>query len=149
MHRSLLPCAALFALLSAGCKCDHACERPTTALTCESLTIVDEDGRPRIELRLDEGRPQLRFLDEAGAMRLAAGVDREGDPGLFFLDAEDRPLMGLSWIDGIGGGFTCLTDGRDRVAAGVFLGSPTLYLRDEEGEVVWSVNEAVKEAAGE
>jgi len=87
----------------------------TDELRVRTLVIVDEAGKPRAGLTvLPGGVSSLALLDEAGGMRLALGLAKEG------------PSVVLSDEAGKGG-----------VTLGMFEPGPVLTMQDREGRTVW------------
>ena len=66
-------------------------QREPGEATFRKLTIVDQAGRPRIQLDMFEGHPRLELLDPNGKPRLALAFV-EGQPGLGLADKKGRVL---------------------------------------------------------
>jgi len=66
-------------------------------LTATRLTIVDQEGKPRITLGIDEkSGPRAEFLDEAGLSICAVGFSEGGEKaGLYLLNSQGKNLANL------------------------------------------------------
>ncbi|MGB2754224.1 MAG: hypothetical protein WBD75_07990 [Phycisphaerae bacterium] len=82
-------------------------------LTTCSLSIVDEQGKPRAMLNVDEDEARLSLCDAAGTLRATLSV---GGPMLVLADENGEPHAALS-----------------AVKAGV-----RLNMSDENGKRIWS-----------
>jgi len=81
------------------------------------LVLVDDEGRERAMLDMDEDAPVLCLCDEAGEVRAALGVNEDG-PRLYLLDPDAASEA-------------CAVLGVDK-------NGPQLNLYDAAGKVIWS-----------
>lgn len=114
-------------------------------LRSERLEIVDQQGRPRVVLGLDEqGSAGVMVNDTAGEARVTLLHDSEGS-ALFIRDAEGVIRVGVAQF-AHGGGGVALHGPNSRGAAVLYLqeaGSLTFY--DVEGEPTLRIPETPSE----
>jgi len=95
-------------------------------VTAQTFQLVDGRGATRATLNTSiGGEPALEFYDSDHRIRVVFDMTGAGDPRLFLMDAAGRirTMMGL----GLG------SDGH-----------PFVRLRDQDGNVIWSVPQANK-----
>jgi hypothetical protein len=63
-------------------------------LATRQLSLVDESGRVRVSMRMEDGGPTIRLLDRDGTPRLAVAL-ADGGPVIGLQDAAGKPRMTL------------------------------------------------------
>ena len=106
------------------------------AQRARSFEVVDQDGKVRAALRLQDGVPQLVLLDEAGGERATILHDAE-QTGFFLRDAQGTVRLGAAQFAHGGGGYALHGEG-SKGAAVLYLkgGKGALSFYDEEGGVI-------------
>jgi hypothetical protein len=105
-------------------------------LSCESLTVVGPDGRPRAMLEGEAHGARLTFWDEHMRCHMSVALDDNSRPHITLDDKSShrRASIGLTQDDSPS---IRLSDARDHGRATFLMsdaGSPHLVLGDEEGE---------------
>jgi hypothetical protein len=66
------------------------------SVTTRRLTVVDEQGRARVELAADGGMAYIMLKDEAGVARTGIAVGADGSPLIALSDANGTPRVAIS-----------------------------------------------------
>jgi len=94
------------------------------------LTVIDENEKPCIELRVDKGGPRLNLFDENGNNRAALFVDKDGPwLALFDENGKDRTALGEDKDDRRGRETNEETED-ERTAAGAHSGNGEVSAED-------------------
>jgi hypothetical protein len=89
-------------------------QAPARELSVETLRIVQHDGKERLILTADPGRPDMSFLDPTGRSRLT--LDIAGD---------EKPVLAIAESG----------HEKGRLTIGIENGSPMLKLYDQAGKL--------------
>lgn len=119
----LLATLAIFAIAAAGGPKD---------VTVRSLTVVDDQQRPRVQLfAAIEGRTGLLLLDESRRTRLRAITDSQSDVFLTLIDPQGvNRVMSHATTEGYGGTRYFDSDGRARVDVATSGGLAGIHVND-------------------
>lgn len=117
----------------------HTSPAPAAAasdLRARSLEIVDDQGRARLRLGIDErGSPELRMLDVEGRTRLRTAVHGGDEPVVFLTDSDGKNRLALV-VDKAGTPFVLLAQAGGKPAAQLSvsqLGAPSLVFTHTSG----------------
>ena len=124
-------------------------------VTCSKLTVVDDAGRPRVEVRVGSFRPssggELVVLSEAGGVIARIGVSHYTETGRVEVSRAGRPPVATLGVSKAGAGIISVNDarGEPRVVASVeasdnpdiasLLGPGLIELFVGDGELVGKV----------
>jgi hypothetical protein len=70
-------------------------DQQQTVLETRELRLVDDSGRVRAKLMIDEGEPKLVLLSKASKKRLGVGMLPTGEVGLSLYDEDERLHVAL------------------------------------------------------
>lgn len=104
-----------------------------------SLTLRDEQGRPRIAMRIGtDGGPFISLLDEETKVRLLLTLHEKEHPLVQLSDANEAPQINLFHNQNLGAGLIQLgTAGRALYAVPTG-GQPIVELYDGDGEKIFT-----------
>ena len=110
--------------------------RPEVAdvLKCKRLEVVDEQGKIRAAVTVDEAGPSLSLWDAQGKVRAGLGVSEAGT-GLTLSDAQGKVRAGLAVFEA--GSGLMLSDAQGKPRAGLAVpedGPAALALFDAQGQ---------------
>ncbi|XXF75362.1 hypothetical protein P2318_20075 [Myxococcaceae bacterium GXIMD 01537] len=134
---------SLAALLLGGCTSVSTTTRPSEALTVRELTIVDEQGQPRLRIGAPLPDPKglkravkaygIQFMDPSGHEIGGIGMlDSIGFRGLCFDSEEGYEAMCMSLMKGEPN-ITFRHDWKERIVIGVEKGVASVVLNDAQG----------------
>ena len=125
MQQALLVAGLLLWLLAAA--------PAREAVEVRALHLLDRDGEVRASLTSDaDNQPRLEFYDAAGRARLRLFQQADAD-GLYVLDVEGTPRIGIAQF-AHGGGGVALHGAQSKGAAVLYLkDSGSLRFFDDEG----------------
>lgn len=103
-----------------------------------AFELVDEEGRVRAALKLEDGQPLMVFSDAEGQERMQLFHGNEAT-GVYVLDEAGTPRIGIAQF-AHGGGGVALHGPESKGAAVLYLkGSGSLRFFDTEGKLTLSV----------
>ena len=106
-------------------------------IDAQMFRLVDEEGRVRGALTMDDGGVALVFTDQKGTARASIRLTETGAPHITLYDdnGDGRGVFNL-----IGGEPTIgLTDGEGslRATIGIHEGEPLVEMYSDDGQVIW------------
>lgn len=104
------------------------------AIKTKNLTLVDNAGRKRAELRMVNSQPALKMFAANGRERLSVDVNG-GTPGFALRDAGGNPAALFTAYPNALGLFVFDGDGSARVSLGLVDGTPGVDVHDPDGTV--------------